>query len=242
MNIARAANKYFNDEEPWKSIKSDHDKAAKTLNVCCQLVRTISIAMSPVIPYSSKYIQELLGLEAITGFPNEIGLKGIDHWKEALYPVLENGKEIKKPTILFSRIEDEFVESKKSQLGNKTEKSDKKSNPNKDMNEGIITIDDFFKVKLKTAIVLEAEKIKKSDKLLKLKVDVGDEDRQIIAGIAKFYEPEDIVGKTIVVVSNLKPAKLMGEKSEGMLLAANSSDGKVQVITLDGVSAGEEVR
>jgi len=108
--------------------------------------------------------------------------------------------------------------------------------------EGIIEFSDFMNVKIKTAKIVEAENIKKSDKLIKLQVDLGYEKRQIVAGIAKYYKAEDLIGKIIIIVANLKPAKLMGELSEGMLLAANYNDG-LKLATFEGdVELGAEVR
>ena len=107
----------------------------------------------------------------------------------------------------------------------------------------IITIDDFKKIKLRTAIVISAERVPKSEKLLKLQVNLGTETRQILAGIAKFYTPEEMVGKTVVVVANLAPAKLMGMESQGMLLAANTPEGTLALVTPESVvGAGAEVR
>ena len=107
-----------------------------------------------------------------------------------------------------------------------------------------ITIDDFMKVKLRTAKIVEAEKVKKSKKLVKLIVDLGDEKRQVLAGISQFYEPEDLLGKTVVVVANLKPAKLMGMESQGMILAANDADGALTIVSPvdDTIGPGAEVR
>lgn len=235
MNIARASNKYFNDEEPWKSVKSDNDKAAKTLFVCCQLIKTLSVLFSPIIPNTTKKIQELINSEVNTG---EKAIIGKNYWLESLKFDLPSGHQTNLPTILFPRVEDEFIEKEFSKLGKKEEmKEDLKQEV-----EGIIDFNDFMKVKLKTAKIIEAENIPKSDKLLKLKVDLGTEQRQIIAGIAKYYKPEDLLGKIIVVVANLKPAKLMGQLSEGMLLAANYKDG-LKLVTFDGeVELGAEVR
>ena len=107
-----------------------------------------------------------------------------------------------------------------------------------------ITFNDFMNVKLRTATVVSAEPIKKSSKLLKLIVNLGDEERQVIAGIAKHYQPEDLIGKTVVVVANLKPAKLMGLESQGMILAASNAEGKLTLVSpLDvGIGPGAEVR
>lgn len=232
MNIARAANKYFNDEEPWKSIKSDEEKAQKTMFVCCQLVRALSILFAPIIPFSAANIQSLLGEEITVGDDS----LHINFWSSASLPLQSQGTVLRKPEILFARIEDDFVEAEREKLGEKTAQNEVKK-----VEE--ITFDDFMKVKLKTAKVVAAELIKKSNKLLKLQVQLGDETRQIIAGISQHYTPEEIIGKTVVVVANLAPAKLMGEKSEGMLLAVNTDDGKLALVTPEKeVSSGQEVR
>lgn len=233
MNIARAANKYFNDEEPWKSIKSDYEKCTKTMFVCTQLVNTLSIIFAPITPFSSEKIMELISQEIATGNPNE---NNKDRWYDAFYPSLKSGIKIKKPSILFSQIDDEWVENEFNKLG------DKKSVKNKpEMEE--ITIDDFAKVKLMTAKIIEAEKVKKSKKLIQLQVDLGFEKRQILAGVAEHYKPEELMGKTIVVVANLKPAKLMGRESQGMMLAASTEDGKLCIITPENdIEPGSEVR
>lgn len=251
MNIARAANKYFNDEEPWKSVKTDKEKSAKTLYVCCQLIKTFSVIFSPIIPYSAKYLQELLSMKVNIGNKQDIGN---ELFKESLQFTLDYNLEIATPKILFARIEDEFVELQVSKLGLPGQVKEEKPNKNKNKDikanspdksekvEGIIEFGDFMKVKLKTAKILEANKIEKSDKLLKLKVDLGSEQRQIIAGIGKSYTPDELIDKVIVVVANLKAAKLMGEISEGMLLAANYSDG-LSLVTFDKeVELGAEVR
>lgn len=234
MNIARAANKYFNDEEPWKSIKDNNEKSSKTLFICCQLIKTLSILFAPVIPNISKKIQSQININTEIGNKKEIGE---NKWSKSLIFDLESGHQTNKPEILFPRIEDDFVEKEYSKLGNKVNQK----NESKEI-EGIIEFSDFMNVKLKAAKILSAENIKKSDKLIKLIVDLGFENRQIIAGIAKYYKPEELIGKTIIIVANLKPAKLMGEISEGMLLAANYKDG-LKLATFEGdVELGAEVR
>lgn len=116
MNVARAANKYFNDEEPWKSNKTDIEKAKKTMFVCTQLVRSLAILFSPIVPYSTAYLQTLYGDEIATGEDNLI----INIWESASLPLLESGRKISKPEILFGRIEDDFVEAERAKLGEKT--------------------------------------------------------------------------------------------------------------------------
>jgi methionyl-tRNA synthetase len=232
MNVARAANKYFNDEEPWKTLKSEPERCAKTLFVCCQLVRTLAVLFAPVTPYTSKKIYAMLGINSGTGESNEIRNT---EFLNASFPELQSGQRFNTPEILFKRIEDEVVEKQIAKLGDMEEQKAEETQ--------LITIDDFAKIKLRTAKIIEAEKVKKSKKLIKLIVDLGDEQRQILAGIAEYYEPEYLIGKTVVVVANLQPAKLMGLESHGMMLAA-SKDGKLCFLTpeKDDVGVGAEVR
>lgn len=236
MNIARAANKYFNDEEPWKTIKTDPDKCAKTLYVCAQLVYTLSVLFSPIVPYACTEIKTLINRDTYTGEPSDIYV-GMNYWNDSIFPNLPEGLKINNPKILFKKIDDEVIQTQINKLG------DKHQEP-KVVEEELISIDYFKKVKLRTAKVISAENVKKSKKLIKLQVEIAGENRQIVAGIAEHYKPEDIIGKKIVVVSNLEPAKLMGEESRGMLLAANSPDGKLSVITIsdDSIPTGSEVR
>jgi methionyl-tRNA synthetase len=237
MNIARASNKYFNDEEPWKKVKSDIEYAEKSLFVCCQLVRSLSILFAPVIPNTCKSISKILDNYSYFGEPMKGKINTENIWLSAELPTLNQGSPINMPPILFSKIEDETVAIQTAKLGDKQNKTiDTK------VEEELIDFTDFQKVKLRTAKIISAEKIKKSKKLLKLQVDLGDSQRQILAGIAEYYEPEYLVGKTIVVVTNLKPAKLMGEESQGMMLAA-SADGKLCFVTPENdIPAGAEVR
>lgn len=234
MNVARAANKYFNDEEPWKKVKTDSDYAAKTLFVCAQLVRSLSVLFAPIIPHTCKKIALITGYDTYCGEPGTT-IKGNDFLNAAL-PMLPQGQYINMPEILFTRIEDETIAGQTAKLG------DLQSKQAAEPEEDLIEISDFQKVKLRTAKIISAEKIKKSKKLLKLQVEIGESRRQILAGIAEFYEPEYLVGKTIVVVANLKPAKLMGEESQGMMLAA-SLDGKLCFVTPEiDMPSGAEVK
>lgn len=229
MNIARAANKYFNDEEPWKAVKNDPDKAAKSLYVCCQLVRTLALMFAPVTPFSSAKIFQTLGLSSCTGEANA-GNNTEDYWNAAVLPLLEEGSDIAKPEILFTKIEDKLVKEQTGKLGSKGENA----------GNGLVDFDQFMKIKLRTAKIIEAEKVKKSKKLLKLKVDLGNGDvRQVVAGISEHYVPEELIGKVIAFVANLKPAKIMGIESQGMILAASTKDGKLSVLRPESGDIGE---
>ncbi|MDX9791144.1 MAG: methionine--tRNA ligase [Candidatus Kapabacteria bacterium] len=233
MNVARAANKYFNDEEPWKNIKGDKEYAAKTMFVCCQIVRSLAVIFVPIIPNTSLKLAKILNVEINDGSSsNNGGLS--DVWAEAVFPQLQSGHTINTPEILFSRIEDDKIQNQIDKLGFKNSKPGE--------TEELIEISDFQKVKLVTAKVLKAEKVKKSKKLLKLLVDIGGMGRQILAGVAEYYEPEYLIGKSIVVVKNLKPVKLMGQESQGMMLAA-STDGKLCFVTPEAdMPSGAEVK
>ncbi|MGA0833044.1 MAG: methionine--tRNA ligase [Candidatus Kapaibacteriota bacterium] len=234
MNIARAANKYFNDTAPWKTIKEDPARAAHALNVCLQTIRTLSVVFAPFLPHAAAAMQTAVGEPVHTGAPGTTQ----DVWTSAGVALLPTGRVLHEPGILFTRIEDSVVEEKIAQLG------DQKPSEPTEPAEPMITIDDFMKVKLRTAVVLQAEPVEKSKKLLKLQVDLGTERRQILAGIAQHYNPEQLIGKTIVVVANLQPAKLMGLESQGMVLAASNDSGVLTLVQPSdvGIGPGAEVR
>lgn len=218
MNLARAANKYFNDAQPWVSIKTNKNECATTINICLHTIYSLAELFSPVIPYSSQKILELLNASFTDWF--SIGKFNF-----------ESGHQLNQPTILFPKIEDEIIQHQINKLN--------------ENDEEVLQIDyeDFKKIKLKVAKIISAEKVKKSNKLLKLKVEIGSTKKQIIAGIAKTYNPDELLNKNVVVVSNLKSAKLFGETSEGMLLATEDSDGNLSVISVpDNVKSGSEVK
>jgi len=212
MNLARAGNKYFNDNEPWKTVKSDKEKCGTTLNICLQTIYTLAELFSPVIPFSSEKLFKMLNKEPI-------------NWSDAGKINLPEGHQLNKPEILFQKIEDEIIEKQMNQLGRPEDALQPA--------DELITIDDFMKVHLKAADIISAERVNKSEKLLKLIVRVDDKERQVIAGIGKSYSPEDIIGKKVVLVANLKPAKLMGQESNGMILAAEKEDGSLYLLILD---------
>lgn len=245
MNIARAANKYFNDEEPWKSIKQSPEQAAKTMFVCCQLVANLACVFRPILPHISKEIFEIFANQTTFG---SLDAKGINYFDLAKLPSLAAGTHINEPRILITKIEDEQIQAQIAKLGTpepivkKVAVADKKVE-NTPISSNLITYDNFRATDLRTAVVIEAENVPKSKKLLRLQVEISGEKRQIIAGVAEHYAPSDLIGKTIIVVANLQPAKIMGLDSQGMLLAANTSDGKVRVVTLDSdIQSGAEVR
>jgi methionyl-tRNA synthetase len=211
MNLARAGNKYFNDSEPWITVKSDKERCGTTLNVCLHAIYTLAGLFSPVIPFSSEKIFGMLNSSPVV-------------WGELGGENLQTGHILNKTEIIFPKIEDEIIEQQVEKLGPKTEE---------DIKNNLISIEDFDKIKLKVAEIVEAVNVPKSNKLLKLKVRLDDGERQVLAGIAKSYKPEDLVGKKIILVANLKPAKLMGLESNGMVLAVENEDGGLNILTVD---------
>ena len=213
MNLARNCNKYFNDSEPWNTVKSNKEKCGTTLNICLRAIFTLGEIFSPVIPFSSKKIFKMLNTKPTT-------------WGDSGKENLAQGHQLNKSEIIFPKIEDEMIEEQTSKLNDTQQKAETKK-------DDTITIDDFFKVQLKVAEIIQAEKVEKSDKLMKLKIQLENEERQIIAGIAKHYSPEDLLNKKVVIVANLKTAKLMGLESQGMVLAVEDETGKINVLTVD---------
>jgi methionyl-tRNA synthetase len=211
MNLAREGNKYFNDSEPWNTIKTDKNKCGTTLNICLQAIYTLAELFEPVIPFSSEKVFKMLNSKPTS-------------WKNSGSENLSAGHKLNKAEILFPKIEDKIIDEQIAKLG--TDSSAEKE-------EELISYDDFMKTQLQVAEVIEAENVKKSKKLLKLKVRLGNGERQVIAGIAESYKPEDMVGKKVIVVENLQPAKLMGQESKGMILAVENMDGKLEIITVD---------
>ena len=223
MNLARDGNKYFNDSEPWVTIKSNKEKCGTTLNICLQAIYTLAELFYPVLPFSSEKLFKMLNADPVD-------------WRESGKSLLKEGHQINNAEILFPKIEDEVIEEQISKLGHTETRADKKP-------DELISYDDFMKTKLKVAEVLSAEKITKSKKLMKIKVMLDDGERQLVAGIAEHYNPEDLIGKKVVVVANLQPAKLMGEESRGMILAVDKEPNGLQVLIVDdSVKIGTRVK
>jgi methionyl-tRNA synthetase len=216
MDLARFANKYFNDKMPWKTIKSAPEICATTLFLCLETIKTLSVLLEPVIPFTAAKIKKLLNLE--------VG-KNHNSWDRAGELIFVEGHKLEKAEILFEKIEDDVIEKEIDKLKkpDQPEKSEQK-------NGELITLDQFSKIDLRVAEVIEAEKIPKTDKLMKLQIKLGKDIRQIVAGIAEHYDPDQIKGRQIVVVANLEPTKIRNEVSNGMLLAAKDN-GKLTLLT-----------
>jgi methionyl-tRNA synthetase len=241
MDLARLANKYFNDAAPWKLIKADNAHAAQVIRSCLEAVRALAVYFAPITPEASAKLLKTLGVNASE-----------ENWSNANEPKLHGQTELGPIEILFPKIEDETVTEEIKRLetmaANSRDlqvtvvKQEAPQTPSAKA-DGYISIDDFKKIKLRTAKILEAERVPKSKKLIKLQIALGEEKRQIVSGIGEKFTPEELIGKTIVVVANLQPAKLMGQESNGMLLAVNDESGGVALITGDReAGSGLEVR
>ncbi len=227
MDLARFANKYFNDKEPWKTRKADPVSCATTINLCLQTVATLSVLSEPVLPFTSREIWNILNIS------------GTPAWDEFPAKPLPAGHVLGKAKILFKKIEDEAIEAEIQKLQKALQGNAKQNTPAEER----IDYELFQKIKLKVAEIIDAEPIPKSKKLLKLQLRLGSEKRQIVAGIAEHYKPQELIGKKIIIVANLKPAKLFGVESDGMLLAA-SADGKMTLLTVldDSIPSGTDIR
>jgi methionyl-tRNA synthetase len=210
MNLARDGNKYFNDSAPWKTVKSNKEQCGTTLNICLQTIYTLSELFSPILPFSTEKLFKMLNAKQVD-------------WKDCGNPQLKEGHQLNQSEILFPKIEDEKIEAQINKLPKSETEKEKVD---------LVTYDDFMKVQLRTAEVIEAEIVPKSEKLLKLKVKLENEERQVVAGIAKSYQPEDLIGKKVIIVANLQPAKLMGLESKGMILAVETKDGSLEVLNV----------
>lgn len=225
------SNKYIDETEPWALAKKEESKERldTVLYNLVELLRVVAVLVSPFMPNSSPKIFAQLGLQA----PKEFTLQDAKEWG-----VIKDGTIVCKGDPIFPRIE--VLDEKK--LAAKAEPKTKEQVAPQDEVKSEITIDDFSKVELKVAKVLQAEKVEKADKLLKLQLDVGGLERTVVSGIALHYKPEDLVGKNVVIVANLKPVKLRGIQSQGMILAASDIDGNLQVVEVPGMKSGSKVK
>ena len=225
MELARLGNKYLADEEPWKTIKTDEERTKTILNTALQVAAALAVLSEPFLPFTSQKLKGFLNFENLENEP---------HWDsvattEQLMP--ENHL-IEKAQLLFSKIEDAQIEAQLQKLVN-TKIENTASAMDYEPLKPEIEFDDFSKLDLRVGTIISAEKMPKADKLLILEVDLGFEQRTVVSGIAEHYKPEDIVGKQVSVVANLKPRKLRGVMSQGMILMTENADGKLIFVNPD---------
>lgn len=228
MELGRLGNKFYDYEMPWKTRKENIDKCKETMAICTKIISYMAYISYPVIPSTAKKLWRMLGYKSDITMIKWDKIKGIKPY----------GNRLKEVHILFERIEDKVIEMEIKNLHDRA-KNVKKLNNNKD--GGFINIDDFKKINIKIVEIREADRIKKSKKLIKLKVFDGERERQVVAGIAEYYSPESLIGKRVLMVVNLKPVKIMGELSEGMLLAAKDSNNLSLLISERDIDIGADI-
>lgn len=212
MDLARLGNRWFDDRKPWAQIKADRAHVQETLYVCATLLRLVSVALYPIIPKSMNRLRAMLGLEAASA------------WEE---PDLGHAYALNETHPLFAKIEDAAVEAELEALRNSAGQG--KEEISYEQIKEQVSYDDFARLDLRVATILQAERVPKTDKLLHLKVDIGSEQRELVAGIAEHYQPEEVVGKQVLMLVNLEPRKIRGIESRGMILAVHS-EGKLQLV------------
>lgn len=230
IQVARMGNKYLADEEPWKVIKTDEERVKTVLNVSLQLAAKLALLAQPFLPFTAKKLVGMLNLPK-------------SDWQDTTQlSLLEAGHQLGPVQLLFEKISDEQVQLQldklaKAKLDN--QQSARKASPAK----ANISFDDFTSMDIRTGVILEAEKVAKTKKLLKLKVDTGLDQRVVVSGIAEFFKPEEIIGKQVSILINLEPREIKGIQSQGMILMAEDSQGKLSFVAPgDAVEPGSIVR
>lgn len=220
MNLARIGNKYITECEPWKVWKTDPKRVETILYISLQLVANLAIVFEPFLPFSSEKLRKMINLDQFEW--NQLGSTDL----------LEVGHQLAEPELLFEKIEDEVIEHQLQKLEATRKANEAASYKTKDIKPAI-TFGDFEKLDIRVGRIKYCERVKKANKLLKFTIDDGSGiDRTIVSGIAKFYEPEELIGHDVCFIANLAPRKLMGIESQGMILSAENFDGNLSVISV----------
>lgn len=222
MELAQEGNTYFDVKTPWKDPQKE-----TTLALCLECIKLLALVTFPLMPTTAQRIWHMLGFS-----------DPLPSWQEVIGQELIPGTPLPKPSILFQKVEDHMIEEEIQKLQELHGTAVKE--PPYDPLKEVISIEEFDKIDLRIGKILSAEKVEKSKKLLKLKVDIGFETRTVVSGISHHYSPQELIGKKIVLVANLRPAKLMGIESQGMVLAANL-DKALELVTLQELPAGAKI-
>lgn len=220
MNLARLGNKYLTENEPWKTIKTDESRTATVLNISLQICANLAILSAPFMPMTAEKLRNILVMDEKAWF--EAG--GAD--------LLEVNHALNAPELLFEQIDDKQIEAQTNKLL-QTKKANESEQAEVAPQREDITYDDFSKLDIRVGTILEAEKVAKTKKLLKLTIDTGIDKRTIVSGIAEYYSPEEIIGKQVSVIVNLAPKMLKGIESRGMILMAENFDGSLSFVSPD---------
>lgn len=231
MNLARIGNKYLADTEPWKLAKTDMNRVNTIMYIALQITANLAIAFEPFLPFMSGKLRKMLNMPYFC------------EWEElGNINILKAGDKINEPELLFEKIEDEEIQAQIDKLNRTKVENEKKNFKPAPIAENV-SFDDFMKLDIRVGKVLECTKVPKADKLLQFKIDDGMGGRTIVSGIAKYYTPEDLIGKEVCFIANFEPRKLKGVESQGMILSAEDADGRLVVIGPQGeVKPGVQVK
>ncbi|NLU40186.1 MAG: methionine--tRNA ligase [Bacteroidales bacterium] len=230
MDMARLGNKYLADMEPWKVVKTDEERVKTIMNTCLQIAANLTIVFAPFLPFT---------MNKLRGFLN------MDHleWSElGRTDILLAGHKVKEPELLFEKIEDSVIETQIQKLQD-TKKANEMAAVTAAPQKENCSYDDFSKMDIRVGTIIEAEKVAKTKKLLKLKIDTGIDQRTVVSGIAEYYEPEQVIGQQVCILVNLEPRELKGILSQGMILMAADADGALKFVSpVNAVKNGSEVK
>ena len=232
MQLARIGNKYLADTEPWKVIKSDPDRVATILHLALQLVGNLSIAFAPFTPFSTRRLLSMLQVEE----------EGFAFSRFGATDLLPEGHQLGTPELLFEKIEDEVIQAQLDKLAAIKQLNEEKNRHPEALLEDV-PFDTFTKSDMRAGRILACEKVPKADKLLRFSIDDGMGGRTIVSGIAQYYKPEELVGKTVAFVANLPVRKIRGVESQGMIISVEDyKTGQLQVVTLpDTIAPGSKL-
>ena len=217
MNVARLGNKYLADEEPWKVIKNDEERVKTVLNVATQIVANLAVLAQPFLPKTATKLFEMLDFSQV-------------NWADAgKADLIADGHQLSEVQLLFEKITDEQVEFQLNKLA-EAKIANAAANVKTEPAKANIAFEDFTKLDIRVGTILEAEKVAKTKKLLKIKIDTGIDQRTVVSGIAEFFSPEDIIGKQVSILVNLEPRDIKGITSQGMILMAEDADGRLDFV------------
>lgn len=230
MDLARLGNKYLADAEPWIVVKTDPERVKTIMYVSLQITANLTIIFAPFLPFS---------MDKLRGFLNMDELNWSNLGRTNLMPA---GHKVNTPELLFEKIEDSVIEKQVNKLL-ETKKANEAANATVTPARENCTFDDFNKMDIRTGTILEAERVPKTKKLLKLKIDTGIDKRTVVSGIAEYYNPEEIIGQQVSILVNLEPKELKGIQSQGMILMAQDVDGSLKFVTpVQPVKNGSEIK
>lgn len=218
MNLARLGNKYLADNEPWTLIKTDEKRVQTIMNLSLQISANLAVLMEPFLPFTSKKLSEMLNLNPAF------------RWNDATRTdLLLTGHQINTAALLFDKIEDAAIDAQIQKLAD-SKKMNEAQNKTIEPAKAETSFDDFSKMDIRVGTILEAERVPKTEKLLKLKIDTGIDQRTVVSGIAEYYKPEDIIGQQVSILVNLAPRKIKGIESQGMILMAENNAGELSFV------------